>query len=129
MLRPDCKPVTAKTHQYSKNSFDIIQRVAILAHKGLKDGVNKAEFCFQATNHSVCDSSFFSNGSFQTSNLRIKLFSPASLSGFKYPACISCMTFCALLLFQLILGTQNALTKCFPQQDYADRCQNETTKY
>lgn len=60
MLRPDCKPVTAKTHQYSKNSFDIIQRVAILAHKGLKDGVNKAEFCFQATNHSVCDSSFFS---------------------------------------------------------------------
>lgn len=58
-VRPDCKPITAKAHQYPKNSFDIIQIVAILAHKGLKDGVNKAEFCFQATNHSGCDSSFF----------------------------------------------------------------------
>lgn len=74
MLKTIYTPIAAKAHQNTvlfTVTTDIIQRVAILVHKGFKKGTNTTEFCFYVTNHFEGDS--FSNGLFQISYPRIKL--------------------------------------------------------
>lgn len=88
--------------KYSHKSF-AITCVAIFVHEGLKKGTNKAQFCFQATDHSGTDMFFWSNSSFHTFNLTINIY------------CIASMVISAVLPLQLIVSRHKRHFKMFPR--------------